>query len=1484
MSNDQRLGAMFDAAAEVALGDTQFDDGAVGLISQLPWAVPSDEPRVWARRRDLDQTVRRLAEEYVAEQIRAVTSTGEALLRLADDESFRAAVEDGAQRPPQLVGRLLRPDGVPAERLQVTFGRGISTSGTSMPTAFTATDGSFVLPVPSDLRAASGAAPSLLITGANGTETVRNAFSELQSNGFLGSLRLSRQLDPLPTSLLGRLETLARNGTYSNEQAPEHAQPSVLIGEEDCEIVFRKDTSQDRFQFPVFFRLTDPALSEPTLVYGARKGHAGDQLPQLPVYSPYSPAAALLGGAQALELHLAQRVPIDRPLSVDAFRDGLAKVTPGWWNGVPIASSLSLGYVVQMAQRWTPLGLALGDLVYSLPLAPGEQQRVAIIERTATSTVLESETLEQTEQLSFSERDDTSTAATFASAYQEAASGGSSYATDASSFAVAAAAGIGGVFPFGAAGGGVSTSYGSAQASGQTDTWMSGTRSATSDAAEQTHAATERQAAGRRQAARTGMRMATATESDTVTTKVITNHNKTRALTMQYWEVLRMYDVTTAVEGVTLVCLVPLDVLRFLPAGHPQDLQQAPQDRAAVLSRYGELLKHADVLSFVVPPRYRQGLALITEFAADPNSTVQTGSDPAEDVLSLSLRGSFLPVEDVYVTVVSKRGLRAGPVPLAPPAGLTPIPGTVASDADDAFGSEPELFGYLRDRRANDDVELTGELVLPGSIPRQDVVGFEISRRFRRLDYHYVPPVVHDIAVAESLLSGDVDFGTALADLSRKPSQTASYQPDRLDAELGGPRLKSFSAAIPSPPNPQSSDSAPPLPSVEFASATWGSMLQLSRNPLPVPSRVIPPVLGYSAVLEIEKTLQWTVRNTMTCSLTVYASLTAEERAVLLERYEIQLPPDDHGHVVAVPLLSCVTNNVLGWFGNAMVLPFQVPVAVTAATTKRDPQTHKLIRRGLTTGDIQAALTRFHTDGFDPPHSTIALPTKGVLGEAVLGHCPSAEKIDLTRFWNWQDSPGDEATDISPVTVPTDSLTAGLSAPSNLTGVSPIFNNFSTTPATADSSLAASLAQAAGAQAPFDAAALTNAAQLAGLTGQTLTTADSARADALNSATQIATKAIDAAATITTGGAPDTGTSPPTTSPPTTNPPATGPAGTGSGSTGSGPGTGSGSGTGGAGGADSGAVELQAFPGSSMDDPLLIYFELNDAQIVNNPDDGQVGSDQFLILDEFVAQAQTYAKEITVTGFASPEGDENHDAGLAQDRANAVVSFLRVQMPGKSFTTWIGGTLEGAPEDYPKFRRAAFAVASWLPGVTVVPVPSGTGDQPGTGDGTGDQSGTGGGSGDQPGTGDGSGDQPGTGTQPNFPGVGPGNPLAIYFDVDDATLVDATDDGFATGQHAALDAFATNSRPLAFTIAICGFAGPDDDLTVNPTLAQSRANTVASYLRPEMLPGIDFFVDSGGTLSGTQDQLPRLRRVEVYIDAQVVSVDPPAPPTLRSTS
>jgi hypothetical protein len=53
----------------------------------------------------------------------------------------------------------------------------------------------------------------------------------------------------------------------------------------------------------------------------------------------------------------------------------------------------------------------------------------------------------------------------------------------------------------------------------------------------------------------------------------------------------------------------------------------------------------------------------------------------------------------------------------------------------------------------------------------------------------------------------------------------------------------------------------------------------------------------------------------------------------------------------------------------------------------------------------------------DLVHETyIPLPTGGVFTEAVLGRANSAEKLDLTRFWNWQDSPIPiQAPEISPI-------------------------------------------------------------------------------------------------------------------------------------------------------------------------------------------------------------------------------------------------------------------------------------------------------------------------------------------------------------------------------------------------------------------------------------------------------------------------------------
>jgi hypothetical protein len=44
-------------------------------------------------------------------------------------------------------------------------------------------------------------------------------------------------------------------------------------------------------------------------------------------------------------------------------------------------------------------------------------------------------------------------------------------------------------------------------------------------------------------------------------------------------------------------------------------------------------------------------------------------------------------------------------------------------------------------------------------------------------------------------------------------------------------------------------------------------------------------------------------------------------------------------------------------------------------------------------------------DSPDGQHAVVAVPSAGVFAEAVLSRANAAEKLDVTRFWNWQDSP-----------------------------------------------------------------------------------------------------------------------------------------------------------------------------------------------------------------------------------------------------------------------------------------------------------------------------------------------------------------------------------------------------------------------------------------------------------------------------------------------
>ncbi|MCU0647031.1 MAG: hypothetical protein MUF00_03510, partial [Gemmatimonadaceae bacterium] len=535
--------------------------------------------------------------------------------------------------PKQVRGIIVNRDGSPAERVSVqpampangpTLGRGVVTDEV----------GVFTLPLP-DLPDATRTrlladGLGLHIIGA-GNQSARVTVPVPPSGRqALGELRVDAVLRPLPQSVIGALMDLIEDlpAVTPGPSLSAGTQPTVKvqIGQDACNILFEEDTTVRRFPFKMLVRLIEPRTTTVNQVFfppfAAGAGAGPGTAVAIPNFNP-----ALLAGLNLTNTRYVERVPVDKPISVDGFRDQLIGVrnnTISRERTIPMAGTLGLGYVLNLAQVWKYDGLALGNLLYSLPLAPGEQQRIVVSERTATASVVDTERLDIAEQQHSSLREDASTSAVFQSAFEEHVSASSHYRNEARSSSWGVAGGIGAVLGPVAIGIGAGGGGGKSSNNGSTRSALDGVRTYTSNAAEDMHRNVERQASARRSAQRTAIRLATETDRESIRSKVITNHNKAHALTMQYWEVLRKFVGTTEVEGCNLVCFIPLDLVRFLPAGQPLELTDTTvvDTRGELLVRYALLHRHADSVQPLLPGRHREGLRILEDFAANPRATV----------------------------------------------------------------------------------------------------------------------------------------------------------------------------------------------------------------------------------------------------------------------------------------------------------------------------------------------------------------------------------------------------------------------------------------------------------------------------------------------------------------------------------------------------------------------------------------------------------------------------------------------------------------------------------------------------------------------------------------------------------------------------------------------------------------------------------------------------------------------------------------------
>lgn len=215
------------------------------------------------------------------------------------------------------------------------------------------------------------------------------------------------------------------------------------------------------------------------------------------------------------------------------------------------ATTIAHGHLLHYKQEWKADGYSLGELVKSIPLAPGQIKQVAILDwdredrASRTESVTASESLE-----AFSSRDrDINEIAD--AAFSERIRGGSRATTGAVGGGIGFAVG-----PLVLGGGG-----GSAWSS--SSAWTTGSRELSGQTLNQLRESTAQGVSAVRNQRATVVESVGQSERVTATTEVIANHNRCHALTIQYFEVLRHFAVAERLAGVTECLFVPLQMTAF---------------------------------------------------------------------------------------------------------------------------------------------------------------------------------------------------------------------------------------------------------------------------------------------------------------------------------------------------------------------------------------------------------------------------------------------------------------------------------------------------------------------------------------------------------------------------------------------------------------------------------------------------------------------------------------------------------------------------------------------------------------------------------------------------------------------------------------------------------------------------------------------------------------------------------------------------------
>ena len=643
------------------------------------------------------------------------------------------------------------------------------------------------------------------------------------------------------------------------------------------------------------------------------------------------------------------------------------------------ATSLAHGHLLHFKQEWISDGYSLGDLVYSLPLAPGQKKQIVVLDWEARAAATRTEALDYRESLANNLSRDRDVNEIVRGALDESTRGGSVART--SSFG--AGLGIGGIGP--GFGGLLGVAGGSSKAS--SSAWQDSARTTTLSSAQSLRDRTSQAASSVRSQRGTVVETAIEGEQFSVQTEVVANYNHCHSLTIQYFEVLRHLRVEQRLSGVQECLFVPLMLSPF-------DFQK--------------ILRWRESLEPALPGGFFTRL-----FGA--HRGLRAGFDAIERIEN-DYEGSDLPEK------------RYADEDIEHLEGDLQIEFRIGPPTDIAAAESREDLRLALSR-------LT--FLIPGLLRHLDAfLEADMEARHELFMEHVAPELA--AALVENLRVYAVRGGGRVR-LPLDATLTSRFRPNRslyvslrqegaLPSGLQRTRIAAIelskASEITLSDGSTLSERMPVTSSVVVRSGSLRYRTKYASGHLFRDSHIADDLIGYGAGtdrvrvatplsrqelrnpryddLEKANALQDHLNDNLErYHQAIWIRMSPERRFMFLDGIQVT----DYSERARYPagvvrsVASVVENKVVGVVGNSLVMP-------VAPGFRLDPSTR---------GEEIDLLSLYRPPTPMEP-IRLSLPTKGVFAEAVMGRCNACERIQEDRFWRWGDEPiPDQPTSILPV-------------------------------------------------------------------------------------------------------------------------------------------------------------------------------------------------------------------------------------------------------------------------------------------------------------------------------------------------------------------------------------------------------------------------------------------------------------------------------------